>query len=450
MSHEVWIDDVQAGNFSVDVRPGFQKPSMTFTYLDEWLSDSRAFPISPDLPLKRGPHTPASHRTTFLAFDDAAPDSWGRNLLDAGLRKRARTEGARFVSPSEIELLLAVDDETRQGALRFRKSGTFLADEHLSAAIHEIPKLVDAAQRFTESGEIDEAVTELIGVGSSPGGAQPKAWVRDDSGEMHLAKFPRNSDTTDVSAWELATIRMQRRAGIHVQESSTVSLGASRSVLLTRRFDRDAGHRIPYMSFRSAFALGQHEHPDYATLARRVATVSANPSADAAELFSRAAFIAMANNIDDHMRNHGLLHRGNGWRLAPSFDVNPSRTGRSDTPLTPEDDPGDRDVRLLVKHSEDFRLTRPEAIQRIRTIDAALSHWREEAMAAGVEPDALEFMAKAFEGEHRDRAADVRDSSPTMIDLASGRPSSVPGEVWVRPHSRNGRLIDGHFRRRSQ
>lgn len=450
MSHEVWVDDVQVGDFTVDVRPGFQKPSMTFTYLDDWLANDGAFPISPDLPLKRGPHTPATHRTTFLAFDDAAPDSWGRGLLEARMRTLSRHTGTRFVAPSEIDLLLAVDDDTRQGALRFRKDGAFLANEHRRASIQELPKLVDAARRFTENGTVDAAVTELIGVGSSPGGAQPKAWVRDPAGEMHLAKFPRTSDVMDVSAWELAAVRMQRRAGIQVQESSIISLAEGQSVFLTQRFDRIGGRRIPYMSFRSAFAVAQHEHPDYATLAAKVAAVSSNPSADAAELFSRAAFIAMTNNIDDHMRNHGLLHRGNGWRLAPSFDVNPARSGRSDTPLTPEDDPGDRDVRLLVERCQDFRLTTSQAVQRIRAVDSALAHWREDAVASGVAPDALDFMATAFEGEHRDRARNVRDGNSTTINLAAAPQSSSRSEVWVHPHTRNGRLVEGHFRRRPQ
>lgn len=448
MIHEVWVDDRQAGTFTIDVRPGFQKPSMTFTYLDEWLADGRAFAISPDLPLQRGPHTPATHRTTFLTFDDAAPDSWGRGLIDARLRQRARANRQPFRAPSDIDFLLAVSDKTRQGALRFRAGTVFLAPESRGASFQELPKLVAAAQRFADNGEIDNDVSELIGVGSSPGGAQPKAWVSDAAGQMHLAKFPRTSDVTDISAWELTAIALQRRAGIRVQTSSTVALGEGRSVFLTRRFDRDGEHRIPYWSFRNAFALAEHEHPDYATLASRVAAVSARPSDDAAELFSRAAFIAMVNNIDDHMRNHGLLHVGNGWRLAPSFDVNASRTGRSDTPLTPEDDPGDRDVRLLVDHADAFRLTRSEAVRRILTVEEAVSHWRGDAVASGVRTDALDFMARAFEGANRGRAQALGDAAATIIDLASGQPASS-GEAWVRPHHRRGRLIEGHFRRRA-
>ncbi|WP_257720346.1 hypothetical protein [Arthrobacter alpinus] len=39
MSAEVWVDKRHVGNMVVEVRPGVQKPSLTFTYLDEWLAD---------------------------------------------------------------------------------------------------------------------------------------------------------------------------------------------------------------------------------------------------------------------------------------------------------------------------------------------------------------------------------------------------------------------------
>lgn len=220
--------------------------------------------------------------------------------------------------------------------------------------------------------------------------------------------------------------------------------------------------RIPFMSFRTAFQTSEYEHPDYATLAARVASISSRPDADAAELFSRAAMVAMVNNIDDHMRNHGLLHRGSrGWQLAPSFDVNPSRRGASDTPLTPEDDPADRDIRLLLERCDAFRLTREHAVERLRAVDAAVSHWREDAVASGVEPEALDFMAPAFDGPNRAIAAGLTTRHPTALPPARAAqetttpnppPAAVttsgPKEVWVQPHTRRGRLVEGHFRRR--
>lgn len=445
---EVWVDDHQAGTFIEEIRPNFQKSSMTFTYLDSWIADPQSFAISPDLPLQRGPHTPAVHRTTFRSFDDAAPDSWGRRLMEARFRQEARQGIRRPHSASEIDMLLAVDDNTRQGALRFRRDGTFISEEGPRAGIHELKKLVAAAGRFTEDGSVDDDVRELIGVGSSPGGAQPKAWIHAPDGTMMLAKFPQTSDLYDVSAWELTAVRLQEDAGIRVMPSKRIALGPSQSVFLTQRFDREGGRRIPYMSFRTAFDT-REDHPDYATLAREVAAISAEPDKDAAELFSRAAMLAMINNIDDHMRNHGLLHTGKGWRLSPSFDVNPSRHGSSDTPLTPEDDPYDRDVRLLVEHADEFRLTRNQAVDRLRTVEAAISGWRETAIVSGVDPESLGHMSRAFENENRERVVSLREAPVLICDLgpSPGKQNST-GDIWVPPHTRRGQPVEGHFRRR--
>lgn len=445
---EVWVDDRQAGSFIEEIRPNFHKPSMTFTYLDSWLADPQSFAISPDLPLQRGPHTPAVHRTTFRAFDDAAPDRWGRRLMDTRFRQEAK-EGIRRHRPAnEIDMLLAVDDNTRQGALRFRRDGDFISKGGPRAGVHELKKLVAAADRFTEDGSVDDDVRELIGVGSSPGGAQPKAWIHAPDGTMMLAKFPQTSDLYDVSAWELTAARLQTDAGIRVMPSRRIELGPSQSVFLTQRFDRDGGRRIPYMSFRTAFDT-REDHPDYATLARRVAAISAEPDKDAAELFSRAAMLAMINNVDDHMRNHGLLHTGKGWRLSPSFDVNPADRGSSDTPLTPEDDPYDRDVRLLVEHADEFRLTRDQAVDRLRTVEEAVSGWREAAVASGVDPEALGHMSFAFENENRERVLSMRESPVLIYDLGPGPANrQKTGDIWVRPHTRRGQPVDGHIRRR--
>ena len=451
MSVEVWIDQRHVGNAVVEVRAGFQKPSLTFTYLDEWLADGRGFAISPDLPLQRGPHTPAPHRVTFLAFDDAAPDKWGRDLLDARARMEAKDSGKPIVWSTEIDRLFAVDDETRQGALRFRRDGEFLAREGARASVHELQALAQAAQRFADSGEIDHEMACLIGAGSSPGGAQPKAWVRGENGEMMMAKFPRGSDNIDASAWELTAMKLQARAGIRVQPSSIVSLGIGRSAFLTQRFDRQDGSRVPYMSFKNAFAIQEFENPDYASLARRVTHISASPDQDAAELFTRAAMLAMVNNIDDHMRNHGLLRTSTGWRLSPSFDVNPARHGRSSTPLTPQDDPGNRDIRLLVDAADEFRLTQAQAVERITVVNEAVSHWQEDAASCGIDGAEIAFMASAFEGPNRQRADALRPVAGIIIDTnsASGRVANTSnGDVWVQPHHRDGKLVEGHFRRR--
>lgn len=444
---EVWVDNRIAGSASIALGPSGQH-RMTFTYDRAWLSDPTAFPISPEVPLSAGPHEPYTWRYTPFSFDDAAPDSWGRNLIDAEHRRRAKTTGQRWRPTDEVDLLLAVSDETRQGALRFRENGVFLCPETGRAGIKDLQALQRAAQKFQNSGEIDDDVAHLVGVGSSPGGAQPKAWIRDDDGSMLLAKFPTSSDAGDRSAWELVVVELQRSAGIEVASSRITRLDHRSSIFLTRRFDREGERRIPYQSFKTMFGFEEGERRDYATLAQMVTHISANPKADGAQLFARAALGVMVNNIDDHMRNHGLLRAKRGWRLAPSFDVNPERRGRSDTPLTPEDDPADSDVRLLFKHCEDFLLHQDQAAVILHRVSSAVEQWPAVSKKIGIDPEEVEPMSRAFDTRHRKVASAIQASGEKIISTGNSAESGgSSNQVWVQPHTRGGKHIGGHWRR---
>ena len=402
--------------------------------------------------MRSGPQNPTQGRGLFGAFQDAAPDDWGKKLLFEELRQKARAEGAGRIPPTgEAGYLLLVNDETRQGALRFRDNGMFLSSWGRGASVRDLGVLAEEARIFAETGEVTEENSLLMGAGSSPGGAQPKAWVRDEDGSMLLAKFPKTSDIRNVQLWEMVAVRLQERAGIRVAESRLMQLGEFSHIFLTRRFDRDGDLRLPYMSVRTALQLDTYAHPDYVKIASEVAHISAAPVQDANEMFSRAAFIAMVNNTDDHMRNHGLLRTSQGWRLSPSFDVNPMPTGASETPLTPHGGLFDRDVRDLLDFADAFRLTRDAAITRLQKVAAAVSHWREDALSLGAEPDSLHSMAKAFEGENTKRVASLTPS-PTVVDMGgTATPPSPPshGDIWVPEHTRAGKRIPGHYRRRN-
>ncbi|ASN39420.1 hypothetical protein CGQ24_10605 [Arthrobacter sp. 7749] len=91
-------------------------------------------------------------------------------------------------------------------------------------------------------------------------------------------------------------------------------------------------------------------------------------------MFCRAALAVLVNNMDEHMRHYGMLHDGTSWRHSPSCVVNPYLHRNSNTPLTPEDDPEDRDVRSLVKEADSFRLRQNEAMLRIQSLVRAVSH----------------------------------------------------------------------------
>src|SRR5580704_12009415 len=105
------------------------RENATFEYDKSWLAHTERFSLEPALKLGPGPfHTP-SDKPLFGAIGDSAPDRWGRVLMRRAERKRAEKEGTTTRTLSEIDFLLMVEDEARQGALRFaeRESGPFLA-----------------------------------------------------------------------------------------------------------------------------------------------------------------------------------------------------------------------------------------------------------------------------------------------------------------------------------
>jgi hypothetical protein len=93
----------------------------------------------------------------------------------------------------EIDYLLLVDDEARQGALRFaeKEGGPFLADQdpRKIPPLIELPRLLSAAEHVMADKASDEDLRLLLAPGSSLGGARPKASVRDKDGVSPCPSF---------------------------------------------------------------------------------------------------------------------------------------------------------------------------------------------------------------------------------------------------------------------
>lgn len=175
---------------------------------------------------------------------------------------------------------------------------------------------------LTEEDAADEVKCLLDAGSSTLGGARPKATV-DDGGDFYIAKFPAPGDDHDVMAWEKTALDLAASCGLTVPDSRLVRMGGE-AVLLTRRFDRDGGGRLPYLSAMSLLGARDGEARDYIEVAEALASFVGDPGRDLEELFGRVAFSIAVNNTDDHLRNHGFLRAGGRWRLSPAFDVNPN------------------------------------------------------------------------------------------------------------------------------
>src|SRR6202453_4011301 len=171
-----------------------KKESASFEYDPAWLQNPLSFSLEPALKLGPGPFHTADDTPMFGAIGDSAPDRWGRALMRRMERRRADREKQAPRTLFEIDFLLLVDDETRQGALRFaeKEGGPFLREEGVKRIppLIELPKLLAAAEHVMEEKDTEEELRLLVAPGSSHGGARPKASVREKDGHLAIAKFP--------------------------------------------------------------------------------------------------------------------------------------------------------------------------------------------------------------------------------------------------------------------
>jgi serine/threonine-protein kinase HipA len=307
------------------------RESATFEYTPEWLANEQRFALEPALELYSGPFLTRAGQALFGALGDSAPDRWGRTLIARSERRRAQAESRAPRTLREIDYLLAVNDELRQGALRFAavEAGPYLAEGTGADSVPplvNLPRLLAATDSVLAADESAEDLRLLLDPGASLGGARPKASVRGRDGSLLIAKFPAKTDPYNLVVWEAVALELARRSGIEVPLSQVVRV-SDREVLLVNRFDRVDGSRIPFLSAMSALGASEREVHSYMEIADALRPYAAAAKEDLAALWRRIVFNVLISNTDDHLRNHAFVYVGtSGWRLSPAYDLNPVPT----------------------------------------------------------------------------------------------------------------------------
>ena len=398
---DMYATPTLVGRLRVRVRGGNE--SASFDYDPDWLNHPRCFALEPALALGPGPfHT---RRALFGSIGDSAPDRWGRVLLRRDEVRRAQREGRAPRTLFESDFLLRVDDELRTGALRFstQHDGPFLAEP----GTRRIPPLVDlgrllaASMRVTRQEEGDDDLRLLLGPGTALGGARPKAAVRDTDGGLAIAKFPHAADQYDVVLWEGVALSLARRAGIEVPDGRLEQVAGQR-VLIVRRFDRAGVRRVPFLSAMSMLGADDREPRSYLEIADALRRHGAAAKPGLAELWRRVAFSILVSNTDDHLRNHGFLYDdGEGWRLSPAYDLNPTPTQIRPRVLRTHIDEYDGTASLerALATAEYYGLDLERARRIAAEAGRAVSGWRVEARSLGASSRDIARMESAFEHE---------------------------------------------------
>jgi serine/threonine-protein kinase HipA len=305
------------------------------------------------MPLSTGVFSfPELERITFHGLPgllaDSLPDRFGNALIDAWLA----TQGRSPHSMNAIERL-CYSGSRGMGALEFRpllgsksrKSSPIYVDRLVDLA-SEILSNRDALRVSIEDPVKEEALRDILQVGTSAGGARAKAVVAwnpgtnelrsgqvpaEDGFESWLMKFDgvqsnRDKEMADpmgYGAIEFAYHKMARAAGITMADCRLLDENGRRH-FMTRRFDREATGGKLHMQSLCAMAhydfnrAGVYGYEQALQVMRRLGLSMAAIE----EQFRRMAFNIIGRNQDDHVKNIAfLMDRSGQWSLSPAFDM---------------------------------------------------------------------------------------------------------------------------------
>lgn len=318
---------VVAGRYLHDADKGIGNFRYAPSYVDaglSWAIDPVNLPFIPDIE-----HPARRYGGLHDVLRDASPDAWGQMLIRRQYQLGEQATAMQFLRLS--------GNGDRWGALAVGDTPKPHVAQLSSPRLHQLDALVQELLAIADSKPtINAQLRKRLFATPSMGGARPKTTVQD--GEHYwLVKPGLMTDTVDLALLEHATMQWGRAAGLLFADTRHHALGANRSVVRVRRFDRHGARRLMTVS---AASLLQIQYPpvqpsdsagaSYPRLAEELKRIGAPPE-DGIELFGRMVFNSVVGNDDDHPRNHAVVYapEQQRWRLAPAFDVVPN----------PDDDP---------------------------------------------------------------------------------------------------------------
>lgn len=357
------------------------------------------------------------NKETFLGLPgllaDALPDKFGNSIIDSWLARHGRDSSS--FSPVER---LCYTGKRAMGALEFAPPAIEKYDDTVSVEISELVKLAQEIMHERKGlnvqlGESDhenaDAILDILRVGTSAGGARPKAVIAmNEKGEIisGQADAPKGYDywllkfdgVTDLELGEpggygrieYAYYLMAKEAGIQMTESRLLQENG-RAHFMTKRFDRVNGNKlhlqslcgIAHYDFNQA---GAYSYEQAFEVMRKLRL----SKAEATQQYRRMLFNIIARNQDDHTKNISFLMDKDGkWKLSPAYDVtyshNPAGRWTNQHQMSVN---GKRDhfsKAELIDTGKAISIARPEEI--IDEVIAVVDQWMKFADSAGVKKE---------------------------------------------------------------
>ncbi len=274
---------------------------------------------------------------------DALPDKYGNRLINKWLAQQGRSEN----SMNPVEKLCFIGSRG-MGAIEFEpaqiKSSKNSFSVELNSLVAVAQKMLNQRDAFlTNIGKEEEKeMMEILKIGTSAGGARPKAViaynpktkeVRSGQGnvpkdfEHWLIKLDGVSGEQfgESSGWgrvEYAYYLMAKECGINISECQLLE-EKGRAHFITKRFDREGNtkHHIQTLCGLQHYDFNDMYGYSYEQVFQTMRMLKLTyPEAE--EMFRRMVFNVLATNYDDHTKNFSfILKKGQNWRLAPAYDL---------------------------------------------------------------------------------------------------------------------------------
>jgi serine/threonine-protein kinase HipA len=256
---------------------------------------------------------------------DVLPDRYGNQLINIWLAQQGRAVN----SMNPVEQLCFIGSRA-MGALEFKPSQISVSTNTFAI---QLDNLVDVAQKLlsdkeafkTNLSEDDEdALTQILKIGTSAGGARPKAVIAynektsevrsgqtdvPEGFEHWLIKLDGVFDAQfgESSGWgkvEYAYYLMATECGIEMSDCKLLEEGA-RAHFMTKRFDRgenNVRHHIQTLCGINHFDYNNLFSYGYEQVFQTMRLLRLNyPEAE--QMFKRMVFNVLATNCDDHTKN---------------------------------------------------------------------------------------------------------------------------------------------------
>jgi serine/threonine-protein kinase HipA len=399
-----WLDDREYAIFEYDkdfLKKGLDVSPITMSLNDARRGDGK-FAFS------------SLNKETFLGLPgmlaDVLPDKFGNSIIDAWLARNGR-DSSDF---SPVERLCYIG-KRGMGALEFLPAVMDKYDESVAVEIAELVKLAQEVMNERKDLEVQfggtdhenaDAILDILRVGTSAGGARPKAVIAmNDKGKVvsGQADVPKGYDywllkfdgVTDLELGEpreygrieYAYHLMAKDAGIEMTECKLLEENG-RAHFMTKRFDRVNGTKqhmqtlcgIAHYDFNMA---GAYSYEQAFEVMRKLRL----SKAEATEQYRRMLFNIIARNQDDHTKNISFLMGTDGkWKLSPAYDVTYSHnpdgkwTNQHQMSVNGKRDHFNKDE--LISTGKFISISRPEEI--LNEVLAAVDKWMEFAQEAGI------------------------------------------------------------------